>query len=343
MALGRGIALVAIASTLGAACTPRSAPANAAPAGGRTSSSGAKSKPAPGESATRREPRPLLTADAIRSVIVGEIGASVKESRGTFKVTFARDDVAVKIRGRVLRTAAGLTSWAAFAPGKRPGTEAMVMGDFVVFEDEIAPVLRAALDGGLEVTALHNHFVAADPPVMFMHIGGEGTYRDLARAVARSFEATRAVRKSKPRPEVANSAGLIAANDLVDRAPLEAVFDRQAQPGTVPKFVFGREVRMDCGCTVDERMGVASWAAFSGSNELALVDGDLALTAEELQPALRALLMGGLDVVAIHNHMTNEEPRLFFVHFLGQAPALTLAKAVQAALPHAKQPLENSN
>jgi hypothetical protein len=208
---------------------------------------------------------------------------------GVFKVTFPRTDIHATVAGVRMIPALGLTAWAAF---QRAGDHAMVMGDIVVLENEIGPVMSAALDSGLEVTALHNHFVWDEPKVMFMHIGGMGDEETLARSVGKVFATLREVIRSKP------------------QAPM---------------------AQMN-GNRVGSEMGVNTWAAFAGSNSLAVVDGDFAAFESELQTVLKTLRAGGVNVVAIHNHMTFEQPRVVFLHYWGIGPAESLARTLRAAL-----------
>jgi hypothetical protein len=227
----------------------------------------------------------------------------------------------------------GLTSWAAFVPGEKPGVEAMVMGDLVLFEDEVNPAMSAALDAGLEVTALHNHFFFDKPRVFFMHIGGEGSTEQLAKGVRAALDAGHAVRAKAPQPASMFGAPPPAGPSKIDGAKLDAVFGvkGQAKDGMY-KATLGRKTQAECGCTIGKVMGVNTWAAFGGTDENAVVDGDFAVVESELQPVLRALRAGGINVVAIHSHMTNENPRILFLHYWGRGKAVELAATVKRAL-----------
>jgi hypothetical protein len=226
----------------------------------------------------------------------------------------------------------GLTSWAAFVPGGKPGVEAMVMGDLVLFEDEVGPAMSAALDNGVEVTALHNHFFFDKPHVLFMHIGGEGTVEQLGKGVKAALDAVHAVRQKSPQP--ANTFGPPPPTPAkIDGAKLEAVLGVKgtAKDGMY-KATFGRKAQAECGCTVGKAMGVSTWAAFGGTDDNAVVDGDFAVAEAELQPVLKALRGGGINVVAIHSHMTGESPRLLFLHYWGRGRSTDLAMALKRAL-----------
>lgn len=250
-------------------------------------------------------------------------------AEGVFKVTAPRNDVAVKVDEWKMPPFMGLTSWAAFLAGKKEG--AMVMGDFVLFEDEVNPVMSAALDHGLQVTALHNHFFHAEPQVYFMHIGGEGSVEKLAGGVKAALAKMKEIRAANPQP-VKSFGGGIPEKSAISAAPLAETFTAKPQEkdGMV-KFVFGRVARMDCGCEVGKEMGVNTWASFGGTDDNAVVDGDFASREDELQPVLKSLRGAGINIVAIHHHMIGETPRYVFLHYWGRGKAADLAKAIKMA------------
>jgi rhodanese-related sulfurtransferase len=248
---------------------------------------------------------------------------------GVFKVTQPRNEVTVKVDEWKMPPFMGLTLWAAFMAGKQQG--AMVMGDFVLFEDEVNPVMSAALDNGLEVTALHNHFFYAEPQVYFMHIGGEGSVEKLAGGVKAALAKMKEIRAANPQP-VKSFGGGIPEKSVISAAPLAEAFTAKPQEkdGMV-KFVFGRVARMDCGCEVGKEMGVNTWASFGGTDDNAVVDGDFACREDELQPVLKSLRGAGINIVAIHHHMIGETPRYVFLHYWGRGKAADLAKAIRLA------------
>ncbi len=266
--------------------------------------------------------------------LTGLKGAFI-EQENVFKVSAPRADVKVAVDDWVMPPFMGLTSWAAFTPGKT--TEGMVMGDLVLFQDEVNPVMSAALDAGLEVTALHNHFFFDEPKVYFMHIGGEGTVEKLATGVKLALAKQKEIRTADSTPRRNFGGGLPAASSI-NAAPLEAIFGGKAQTKDgMAKFVFGREATMACGCKVGKEMGVNTWAAFAGTDENAVADGDFAVLADELQAALRSLRKSGVNIVAIHHHLTQENPRIFFLHYWARGRAAELAKAVKSALDTQKK------
>jgi uncharacterized protein DUF1259 len=250
---------------------------------------------------------------------------SLDAASGVFKVSVARRDLAVSVGGARLSPPMGLTSWAAF---QRAGTQTMVMGDLVLTENQVSPVMSAALDAGLEVTALHNHFLWETPRVMFMHIGGHGDEATLAAAVGKVF-ARIADTAAAPAPAAET---IDPAKSTLDPARLDAILHGKGQLADgVYKVVFGRVTSMH-GTSVGSAMGVNTWATFAGSDERASVDGDFAMLEGELQGVLKALRAAGVNVVAIHQHMAGEEPRILFLHYWGVGPAAELARGLRAAL-----------
>jgi len=244
-------------------------------------------------------------------------------AEGVFKVSVPRTDLRVMVGGVRLTPPSGLTSWASFMP---TGDGVMVMGDIVLTEDQVDPVMGVALDNGLEVTALHNHFLGESPRVMFMHIGGAGSVDTLAGAVGKVFAALASPGVPSP------TADVDPANTQLDPNLIASALGRKGDLANgVYKVTIGRSTQMH-GHAVGNTMGVNTWAAFSGSNRQAVVDGDFAMLENELQPVLRALHRAGIRVVAIHQHMSGETPRIMFLHYWGVGPIETLARGLRAAL-----------
>jgi hypothetical protein len=257
--------------------------------------------------------------------LTGAKGA-LDQKEGVFKVSLPRKDIAATAAGVRMTPGMGLTAWAAFT---KAGKHTMVMGDIVLLEDQVNPVMSAALDAGLEVTALHNHFFWDNPKIMFMHVGGMGDEKALATGVGKVFAKLKETSGGKG--EVLH-ADVDPAKTTLAPAKIEAVLRYKGElKDGVYKVVIGRSTKMS-GHAVGKALGVNTWAAFAGSDEKAVVDGDFAMLESELQPVLKALRGGGIDVVAIHNHMTNDSPRIMFLHFWGVGPTEALAKTLQAAL-----------
>jgi hypothetical protein len=188
----------------------------------------------------------------------------------------------------------------------------------------------------LEVTALHNHFFHDEPKVYFMHLGGQGDPEKLAAAVKGVWDAIKKVRADRAKP-ASRFAGDVPRSGSITAGPIEGVLGHKVESqGGVVKMTIGREGLMH-GVKVGGSMGLTTWAAFSGSDALAAVDGDFIMTAAEVQPVLQALRQGGIHIVALHNHMIGEQPAFYFTHFWGKGPSEDLAKGVKLALDAQKR------
>ena len=247
-------------------------------------------------------------------------------AENVFKISVPRTDLAVTVAGIKMVPPMGLTSWVAF---KSAGDQIMVMGDIVLLEQQVNPVLSIALDNDIKITALHNHFLWDTPKVMFMHIGGIGDLEKLATGVGKIFL------------EIKNTSGgkthvshtpFVASKTSLDPKVIETIIGVPVEKASeVYKVTIGRTTAMaehDAGKT----MGVNTWAAFSGSNKNAVVDGDFAMLESELQGVLKALRSTGIFITAIHHHMTGESPKIVFLHYWGTGSVSDLAKAIKTAL-----------
>jgi hypothetical protein len=269
--------------------------------------------------------------DTARIEEITGLKGTLNAEEGVFKVTSPRSDAKVTVDGWAMPPFMGLTSWASFQAGEKG--KAMVMGDLVLFQDEVNPVMSELLDGGLEVTALHNHFFFDEPKVYFMHIGGEGALDQLAKGVRRALDKVKQIRGQAPAPASGSGAPALPAASAITGKAVEDVLGVKGQSnGGMFKVVVGRKVKAPCGCEVGKEMGVNTWAAFAGTDENAVVDGDFATLEGELQGVLKALRQAGIDVVAIHHHMAGETPRMLFLHYWGRGRAAALARGLKAAL-----------
>jgi hypothetical protein len=245
-----------------------------------------------------------------------------------FKVTKARTDVKIQVDQWEMPPFMGLGSWAAFTPAQGG---AMMMGDTVVFEDEVNAAMSAALEAGLEVTALHNHFFFDEPKVYFMHIGGHGDPKVLAAGVKKVYDKIAEIRAASPAP-TKSFPGKIASPSSITVAPLQAALGVKGQTNQgMFKVVIGRSATMH-GVAVSTEMGINTWAAFAGRDDAAVVDGDFAMLENELQPVLRAMRKEGINIVAIHQHMSHEQPRYLFLHYWGKGKAVDLAQSLKRVL-----------
>ena len=272
---------------------------------------------------------PVVSPRQLDTVRIEELtGAKGKldEKEGVFKVSMPRGDLDVKVAGVRMTPPMGLTSWASF---KRVGQHTVAMGDMVLLEDQVNPVMTTALDNGLEVTALHNHFLWDTPKVMFMHIGGMGSEETLAEAVGKVFTKIKDTGGGKGETPHAE---IDPAKSSLDPAKIEAVLHLKGDLNNgVYKVVVGRTARMHGG-VMGNTMGVNTWAAFAGSDSQAVVDGDFAVLETELQPVLKALRGAGINIVAIHQHMIGEVPRVMFLHYWGTGSVDALASGLRTAL-----------
>jgi hypothetical protein len=268
------------------------------------------------------------------SSITAVTGGKPEVSGNVVKVNFPRTDTPVQIDGwSKVPPFMGLTSYASFLPLENG--RAMMMGDFVLFEDEVNPAMSAALDKGLEVTALHNHFFFDKPKVYFMHIGGVGSVAEIGAGVKALLDAASSVRERSATPGETFGQAPVRTPSRIDPGRLDQALGVKGKPQDgVYKATFGRNVTsaMCAGCSVGSAMGMNTWAAFAGLDEGAVVDGDFAVMEDELQDVLKALRAGGINIVAIHSHTMGETPRILFLHYWGRGASVNLAKTVKGAV-----------
>jgi hypothetical protein len=245
---------------------------------------------------------------------------------GVLKVNIPRNDLKMTVQGISTPTPFGFGGWVSFTKAT-DGSEVM-MGDLVLLQDEVNPVMSALLDNGIEVTALHNHFFWDDPHVFYMHVHGMGKATDLARRLKPAFDLIGHVKPVAVTPAATGGAP-------IDTAKVAQIVGHAGeQSGAVYKITVGRnDIAMkDHGAVINARMGLNTWAAFCGTQEDAVVAGDIAMLEGELTPVLKTLRKNGIDVVAIHHHMTDEKPMVIFLHYWGRGPAGKLANSFKAAL-----------
>ncbi len=245
---------------------------------------------------------------------------------GVLKVNIPRNDLKMTIQGFSTPTPFGFGGWIALTKAT-DGSDVM-MGDLVLLQEEVNPVLSALLDNGIDVTALHNHFFWDDPHVYYMHVHGMGKAADLARRVKPSLDLIGHVK-----PEAVSPAS--ATGTPLGVAKLAKIAGHEGeQTGPVYKITVGRDDlgMKEHGAVTNARMGLNTWAAFVGTQEDAAIAGDVAMLEGEVTPVLKALRKNGLDVVAIHHHMTGDRPVVIFLHYWGRGPAEKLAAGFKAAL-----------
>ncbi len=269
-----------------------------------------------------------LDTNQIQQVI--GIQGAWNAAEGVFKITVPRTDVKIAVDGWTMPPFMGLGSWAAFTENKMGDT--MVMGDTVLFQDEVNPVMSAALDNGLSVTALHNHFFYDEPKVYFMHIGGQGSAETLAAAVKKVWDKTKEIRAANPKPAAAFGGASLPATNSITAKTIEDILGVKGQANSgMFKVVIGHPTKM-MDTDVGKEMGANTWAAFAGSDDNAVMDGDFAVFESQLQPVLKSLRADGVNIVAIHSHMTDENPRTLFLHYWGRGSAESLARSLRKTL-----------
>jgi hypothetical protein len=263
--------------------------------------------------------------------VLTALGKSGDFKANVLKVNIPRNDLQVTVANVKTPTPFGFGGWVAMTKGT--GNMNVMMGDLVLTEDEVNPVVSALLDNGLEVTALHNHFLWEQPRIFYMHVHGQGTPADLAAKLKPAIDL---IGKGSPRAAAPSSPGSAAPPAAkMDTAKLAKIVGTEGeQSGDVYKITIGRDdlKLTEMGAPINARMGLNTWAAFVGTDQNAAIAGDVAMLANEVTPVLKALRKNGLDVVAIHHHMTQTQPTVFFLHYWGTGPADKLATAFKAAL-----------
>ena len=261
--------------------------------------------------------------------VLKELGRSGDYKANVLKVNVPRSDLHVAISGVATPTPFGFGGWVALTKGDE-GNDVM-MGDLVLLQEEVNPVMSALLENGLEVTALHNHFFWEEPRIFFMHIHGHGKALDLAKRVKPALDLI----PRPPAPAPAATPPAAPAGPAFNLVALDNIVGSKGEAlGSVYKFTLGRDDLnlKEHGAAINARMGLNSWAAFAGNDDDAQVAGDIAMRATEVNSVLKALRSHGLNVVAIHHHMLDTQPNVIFLHYWGRGPAPKLAAGFRAAL-----------
>src|SRR5262245_6973495 len=247
------------------------------------------------------------------------------------KVNIPRNDVKVTVAGFPTPTPFGFGGWVAMTKGD--GGHQVLMGDLVLLQDEVNPVMSALLDNGIDVTALHNHFFFDEPRMFYMHVHAHGTAAELAKKLKPAIDLIGKTSTGSSQPPASSPAS--AAPNALDTAKLVQIVGTPGeQSGAVYKFTLGRNDLkvVEMGAPINARMGLNTWAAFTGTNEKSAIAGDVAMLESEVTPVLKALRKNGLDVVASHHHMTSDRPMIIFLHYWGTGPAEKLASGFKAAV-----------
>jgi uncharacterized protein DUF1259 len=273
--------------------------------------------------------------------VLTALGKQGDFKENVLRVNIPRNDLHVVVDGVATPTPFGFGGWLALTKGT--GGMDVMMGDLVLTEDEVNPVMSALVTSGLDVTALHNHFFFDTPRIYYMHVHGHGSAAELAAKVKPALGligvnsiAVRSDRRGGPLgPPSGPPANGREITGALDSAALARIVGYQGeQNGAVYKITIGRpDIALnDKGAAINSRMGLNTWAAFYGNNTDAVIAGDVAMLDYEVTPVLKALRANGIDVVAIHHHMTGTDPTVFFLHYWGKGSAQKLATAFRAAL-----------
>src|SRR6202049_3687260 len=268
--------------------------------------------------------------------VLDALGKTGDFKDNVLKVNIPRNDLSITVAN--VKTPAPVGFGGCVAMTKGTGGLDVMMGDLVLTQDEVNPVMSALLDNGVEVSALHNHFLWDEPRMFYMHVHAHGKPADLARQLKPALDL---IGKSTTRPTSTSAAPGAASATAIDTAKLAQIVGTQGeQTGAVYKITIGRDdlKLTDVGAPINARMGLNAWAAFVGTNANAAIAGDVAMLADEVTPVLKALRQHGLDVVAIHHHMTETRPTIFFLHYWGTGPAEKLALGFKAALDQLRTP-----
>jgi hypothetical protein len=257
------------------------------------------------------------------------IGIKGKSNSGEYKITIPQNDLDVKVDGFKIIPAMGLGTWVAFTPAKNG---VMVMGDIVVTETDLKPVQQEIIRQGLTSTAIHNHFVRNHPNIIFMHMGGSGSAEVMAQKAKAVLDKVKELRGGDPSKGTTSNG---TVENTLDTKRLDDILGYKAEMSKgVYKYTIGRpDVKLtEHGVPVTTFLGFNTWAAWQGTPEKAAVAGDFVMLESEVEPVLKALIENGIEVVALHNHMVHEQPRVFFLHYWGVGSAEQLAKGLRAAL-----------
>jgi hypothetical protein len=266
---------------------------------------------------------------AAYKAVLDTLGKTGDFKDNVLKVNIPRNDVSVTVANVKTPTPFGFGGWVALTKGT--GMDVM-MGDLVLTQEEVNPVMSALLENGLEATALHNHFFWDEPRMFYMHVHGHGTPADLARKLKPALDL---IGKGGRGAAPAATPGAPPPAPAIDTPKIAQIAGHQGETnGAVYKITVGRDdlKLTEMGAPINARMGLNTWAAFIGTNDNAAIAGDVAMLAGEVQPVLRALRKSGIDVVAIHHHMTGTSPTIYFLHYWGTGAADKLATGFRAAL-----------
>jgi len=267
---------------------------------------------------------PALAADPDWNAVAKALGkAGTVQAGGVYRVGFPRTDLKVSLDGVALRTGFAFGGWVAFLP---MGAQAMAMGDLVMAQDEVNPVMRKLEDDGIDVTAVHNHLLRAEPMTLYMHIQAHGDPVKIASAIHDGLALSKTPFSPAPGTSRPNSMDMLGVDDVMGYKGHDS--------GGIYQFGIPRAKPItEEGTVLPPPMGTAIGINFQETGDnTAAITGDFVLLGSEVNPVIKALRANGIEITALHSHMLNEQPRLFFMHFWANDDALKLAKGLRAAL-----------
>jgi len=275
---------------------------------------------------------PHLTAEEMAAIdaAMGKKG-TYNEAQATYTVALPRNDLKMTIKGDRIPIPFGFGGWVSIKKTV-DGKSCVLMSDTVLMEPEVNGLISAAIDNGLEISAIHNHFFYEEPHIYFMHIHGMGSAADLARYYAAAVKTTKLYPANQP---PAGPPPTRTGKDIFDLPALDEIVKyKGVVNGPTYKYTVGRDdLRvMMMGAEMTAAIGLNSWAAFAGERDNAHIAGDIAMLDPEVNPVIRALRKNNLEVVALHSHMLGEQPNIKFLHYYGTGPATTLARGFRAAM-----------
>jgi hypothetical protein len=275
---------------------------------------------------------PALTKEEIAAIeaAMGKKG-SYNEAQAVHTTPLPRNDLKVTVKGEPVPIPFGFGGWTSIKKTV-DGKSAVLMSDTVLLEEEVNPLISAAHANGLEIGAIHNHFFYEQPRIFYMHMHGMGTPEELAKKFAATIKDAKISPANQPAPSAPPST---TGKELFDLSALDAVVKYTGTVnGPTYKYTVGRDdlTVMAMGAEMTAAIGLNSWASFAGNKDSAHVAGDIAMLEEEVNAVIKVLRSNNLEVVALHNHMFGENPRIIFLHYYGRGPAVTLAKGFREAL-----------
>jgi len=275
---------------------------------------------------------PDLTPAEITAIetAIGKKG-TYKDAEATHTTALPRNDLKMTIKGEPVPTPFGFGGWLSI---KRTldGKSAVLMSDNVLLQEEVNPLISAVQTNGLEVGAIHNHFFYEEPRIFYMHVHGMGSPEELAKKYANAISQTKISPRNQP---PAGTPPTKTGKDIFDVAQLNGIVKYDAAiNGPTIKYTIGRKdlTVLAMGAEMTPAIGLNTWASFTGSMDNAIIAGDIAMLANEVNAVINTLRKNNIEVVAVHNHMLNDNPHMIFLHYLGRGPAIELAKSFRLAI-----------